>query len=137
MSLIILLTLVVWAGGITASLVMARDLLRDKAELSRGPLWLEVKTRGGACLAAAGGLVSLAAVASITSDFHSVWVYVPPAWLASSIPLMLPTGRAPLLRFQVSHLTLVGVSIALTIAFGLSIAFYHLARLLQSHPEFL
>ena len=136
MSLLVLVTLVLWGGGMAAALWSAGNLLvLEEAEPGRARLRGQVLARGSACLAAGLGLASLSALASITSDFRDVWRFMLPTWAACSAPLLLPTGRAPFLGIRVSPLTLVGISIALTIAFGLAIALYLLLRLVLSHPE--
>lgn len=134
MHLVLIVTIFLWGGGMTFALIMASRLATQQAELGRPRLASQLLVRGGACLAAGVSLASLSLSASIVGHLVEVWRYVPLAWLGCSAPLILPTGRAPLLHFHVSHVTLVGASFGLTIAFAVSLALYVLVTLFRTQP---
>ena len=120
-----------WLASVGSALVVARFRLSSQNPTLRD----ELLARGVAFLAVTFALsgFSLASIAFTTTSL--VIVVALPGWALSVLPLLAPPIRRSTGGLLVSSETWVYVSVGLSVATGLAMAFYVLARLLMTRPE--
>ncbi len=120
-----------WLASVGSALVVARFRLSSQNPTLRD----ELLARGVAFLAVTFALsgFSLASIAFTTTTL--VIVVALPGWALTVLPLLAPPIRRSTGGLLVSSETWVYVSVGLSVATGLAMAFYVLARLLMTRPE--
>ena len=120
-----------WLASVGSALVVARFRLSSQNPTLRD----ELLARGVAFLAVTFALsgFSLASIAFTTTSL--VIVVALPGWALTVLPLLAPPIRRSTGGLLVSSETWVYVSVGLSVATGLAMAFYVLARLLMTRPE--
>ena len=120
-----------WLASVGSALVVARFRLSSQNPTLRD----ELLARGVAFLAVTFALsgFSLASIAFTTTSL--VIVVALPGWALTVLPLLAPPIRRSTGGLLISSETWVYVSVGLSVATGLAMAFYVLARLLMTRPE--
>lgn len=138
MALLVVIVMMIWGGGAIFALFYARDHLSDEAlqENDTPPMRAQIKGRLVAFGTLGLGLLSLGAMTSAVSGpgKGALWPLVGAALLISSAPLLLPTGKLPVLG-RISAVTLVTTSVTLSVLSGVALAAYYVLRLILTHPE--
>ncbi len=126
-----MIMLAMWFAAVSTVLFVARSRLSSPAPTLRD----ELLARGFAFLALTAVLsaISLASIAFTTTTL--VIVVALPGWALSVLPLLAPPLRRSTGGLLVSSETWVYVSVGLSVATGLAMAFYVLVRLLMTRPE--
>ena len=120
-----------WLASVGSALVVARFRLSSQNPTLRD----ELLARGVAFLAVTFALSGFSLASIVFTTTSLVIVVALPGWALTVLPLLAPPIRRSTGGLLVSSETWVYVSVGLSVATGLAMAFYVLARLLMTRPE--